>query len=64
MKIICVDNFDRETVNDVLVAENVNEYYGKKIVKLMQTHLASDNGFDWFKLVADDYKLYEFDPNA
>lgn len=60
MKIIKVDNFDREGLigNDILIAENVNEYWGNKIVnKLNESEFS-----EYFKLVTDDYKLKRFEP--
>ena len=60
MKIIAIDNFNRENVDDMLVAENVNRYYGKLIVDLLNQKFSVN--YDWFyKLVDDDYKLYEFE---
>jgi hypothetical protein len=61
MKIICTDNFDRETENDSLVCENVNEDMGNKIVSLLlsEEHEHSPN---FYKLVPDDYKLYVWEP--
>ncbi len=60
MKIIAIDNFNRENVDDMLVAENVNRYYGKLIVDLLNQKFSVN--YDWFyKLVDDDYKLYKFE---
>ncbi len=60
MKIIAIDNFSRENVDDMLVAENVNRYYGKLIVDLLNQKFSVNH--DWFyKLVVDDYKLYKFE---
>jgi hypothetical protein len=39
MKIIQVDNFDREGVSEIFVADNVSEYMGKIIVKLLNDKL-------------------------
>ena len=30
MKIVCVDNYDRELYNDVLVCENISKVYNKR----------------------------------
>jgi hypothetical protein len=32
MKIIIVDNFNCETSSDILLAENINKYWGKKLL--------------------------------
>jgi len=37
MKIISKSNFDNEFVNDVLVCDNVNQYFGQKIVDLLNS---------------------------
>lgn len=59
MKIILVDNFDRGSRDDVLVAEKVNPAYGNLIVELLNQGAAEE---DFFKLVEDGYKLHEFKP--
>ena len=61
MKIIHIDGFDREGPlgDDSLVCDNVNEFYGKRIVKWL---CSSCGDADWFKLVPDDYKLKKFEP--
>ncbi len=58
MKIIAVDNYDRESVSDILVCENVHEYYGKRIVEKFNTE-SSDR---FLRLVPDSGKLYKFEP--
>ena len=59
MKIICTDNFDRETISDKLVCENVNEYYGNLIVDFLNDKLSGDHSDDFYKLVEDGHKLYD-----
>jgi hypothetical protein len=61
MKIILVDNFDRENISDVLIAENVDSVYGKKIVDLLNEK-ESPHSENFFRLVDDDYKLHKFQP--
>ena len=61
MKIIQVDNFDRDSVSDTLVAENANEYYGKAIVEFLIDKFSGDTSSSYFRLVPDDYKLYKSD---
>ena len=59
MKIIKVDNFDREEVADELIAENVNEYWGEKLVNALNYVNGSDPyNDDYFKLVEDDHELW------
>jgi hypothetical protein len=57
LKIINVDNFDTETRSDILVCENIGEFYGKDIVKFLNQR-GGLGSMDYFKLVPDDYVLY------
>lgn len=56
MKIIQVDNFNRDYVSDVLIAENVNEYFGKLIVDFLNSR-ESVTSERFFVLRKDSYKL-------
>lgn len=62
MKIIKVSNFGKESFSDQLIATEVSEYYGKFLVNKLINEFSGDNAPDWFRLVPDDYKLYEFKP--
>jgi len=56
-----IDNYDRELYDDVLISENIkNEYYGKLIVELLNNDSKRSDS-DYFRLVEDDYKLFERD---
>lgn len=57
MKIIKVDNFGRESIADSLIADNVNEYWGKKIILFLLDELHDDSPY-YFNLVDDDYVLW------
>ncbi|GAA4879426.1 hypothetical protein GCM10023310_69490 [Paenibacillus vulneris] len=57
MKIIRVDNYAREHVADKLVANNVTEFYGEKIVEFLNS-LEHEHAEDFYKSVADDYVLW------
>ena len=61
MKIIRTDNFNRDHVSDGLIAENVNEFFAKLIVKLLNKYTGM-NSQDYFKAVPDDHKLYVCGP--
>lgn len=61
MKIIAEDNFNRETVSDLLVCENVSEYYGKQFVELLNSQ-GGDRSPHFYRLVSDDHKLYIWEP--
>lgn len=74
MKIIGVDNYDREMYGDVLVCENVtSEYYANKIVDVLNYGIVinkedrKDMTFMnklnlvsdiFYKIVNDDYELF------
>lgn len=62
MKIICVDNFNRESRSDNLVAENVNAYYAKFIVEILNERFSGRDCSDFYRVVENDYKLYTFEP--
>jgi hypothetical protein len=65
MKIIMVDNFNREGPghDDKLIAMTQESFWGKIIVTLLNAQYDKDpNNPDFFKLVEDDHKLQEFKP--
>ena len=58
MKIIQIDNFNRDNVADVLVADNIaNQHYAALMLKALLDTTGSLNFF----LVGDDYKLKEME---
>jgi len=76
VKIIGVDNLNRDNVSDMLVAENItNEYLGNRIVEFLNygrtltkdekenpfANLPSTFSNTHYKLVSDDYRLYKFE---
>ncbi|KEK23883.1 hypothetical protein BAGA_05425 [Bacillus gaemokensis] len=61
MKIICVDNFDRDTHDDKLVCESIDKYYGEVVVNSLNDKLSGEHSDSYFKLVEDDYKLYKYE---
>lgn len=61
MKIIAVDNLNRDWIPDKLICENINAYYGRMIVDLLNEGYASPSSMNFYKLVQDDYPLYEGD---
>ena len=62
MKIVQVDNFNRDTVSDKLIAENVNEYFGKFLVEALNKKYVDDYSPEYYRLMPDDYKLYKWEP--
>jgi hypothetical protein len=61
MKIIGVSNFGLDNVSDILIASNLNSYYGKLIIDLLEIN-ADERDTYYPKLVEDDYELYEWQP--
>jgi hypothetical protein len=61
MKVICVDNFCRDSMDDILVCENINETYGKQFVAWLNIKYSTETSPKYYKLVADDYILYTFE---
>lgn len=61
MKIVGIDNYDRETVDDVLVCEHVHDGYAQKLIEFLnaQCHEAQAR---FFRLVPDDYPLRRWEP--
>ncbi len=64
MKVIAVDNFNREYVSDFLIKENVTKEDGEKIVGDYYNNKISEYSSWFYKLVEDDYKLHVFNPNG
>jgi hypothetical protein len=66
MKIISVDNFDREIPgrsDDELIAQSVSAFYAETIVSaLNEKFCAASNSDRFFKAVPDDYKLRSYEP--
>ena len=61
MKIIAKDNFDRETVSDWTVCDNVNEYMGAVIVEFLNRQDGTNSSW-FYALVTDDHKLHTWEP--
>lgn len=61
MKIIRQDNFNREMVSEVFVAQQLSVWYADLIVELLNSK-ESVNSPDYYKVVEDDYELYEWEP--
>ena len=58
MKIIQVDNFDRDNVPDVLICENIkSEIYGNAIVDALNEKYSGESSEFWAILVSDSRKL-------
>ena len=61
MKIIGISNFNLDNVSDILIASNINKYYGKIILKALKDNM-NEHDIYYPRLVEDDYELYEWQP--
>lgn len=62
MKIIKVDNFDREHISDILVASDVPDCCANFAVFILNKELVSAHTPVFYRAVKDDHKLYKFEP--
>ena len=62
MKIIKVDNFNREFVSDDLIAKELTEHYADLIVDFLNARYTSHSSSIFYKAVDDAHKLYQFKP--
>lgn len=60
MKIIGKSNFDNQSVGDILICNNVDEFFGQKIVDFLNLSDGQDAEY-YYRLVSDDYKFYSFE---
>lgn len=61
MKIVKVDNFGRDTVDDILICENVTGFYGEMMVNALNNALSGEHSDSYFRLVSDDYKIHKYE---
>lgn len=60
MKIVMIDNYARDYVDDILICENVSHAYGTIIVDCLNNPITCTHD-KYFKLVNDDYELVKFE---
>lgn len=58
MKIIAKDNFARESVADILIAENVPSYYAPAIAEFLQSKHGGDQAARYYTTADDGYVLW------
>lgn len=63
MKIIAKDNFDRESVNDKLVASGLVSEWAQMIAAALNAYRSGPAAPVFFVAVDDDYVLHVYDPN-
>ncbi len=57
MKVILVDNFDRESVSHQLVCQ-ADEEWAIKIANILNSVYSGAMSSDWFRVVPDDYNRF------
>lgn len=62
MKVICVDNFDRETISDRLIQEGLTQTEARTLADELNAK-GGVNAPDFYRVVPDDHVLYVYDPN-
>lgn len=62
MKIVMVDNFNRDNVPDVSINLGcMNEDAAKEITKVLNEHLSGEQHPNYYRAVPDNYELNEGD---
>jgi len=61
MKIIATSNFDRDDYSEYVICDSVDEYWGKKIEKFLQSQMRNDSS-TWPVLKPDDYIPFVWEP--
>jgi hypothetical protein len=61
MKIVAKSNFCLDNFSEYIIAENVNSYYGKLIVKLLRDNMG-DNDNTYASLEEDNYVPIIWEP--
>lgn len=59
MKVVTKDNFCRDLFTEQTIAENVNKFIGKQMVKAWNDKFWNDTSDYYLALVEDDYELYD-----
>lgn len=61
MKVICVDNFNRDWMPDQLIKENLTPIEAEALAKKKNRKEGKYTDI-YYRAVEDDYELYEFEP--
>lgn len=61
MKIIGKSNYDLDTVDDIIIAENIGKGWGELIITAMREFMSESEKY-YPLLVEDDYELYKREP--
>lgn len=61
MKILKIDNFNRDWLPDTIIAENVSEYYATKIVDFLNSESGDNWTQDYYRAVDDNYQVRQIE---
>ena len=61
MKIIGKSNYDLDTVDDIIIAENIGKGWGELIIAAMREFMSESEKY-YPLLVEDNYELYKWEP--
>jgi hypothetical protein len=59
VKIVLASNFNEDLYAERIVAENLNEYWAKKLTTAWNDKFTREYSKDYLKVVEDDYELYD-----
>jgi len=62
IKIVAESNHGFETVDDILIAENIHAGWASELVKAWNKVYCTDDSRYYLLLKEDSYKLYKFKP--
>lgn len=62
MKVVRVDNFARETVDDKLIADGLSSNDAEAMAEKLNKEQSGPDSPVYYRVVADDYKLREWEP--
>ena len=63
MKVVGIDNFDREQIGDILICENLTEQRANFIVLALNVkYCRHEDSPTYYKAVPDNYKLRNYTP--
>ena len=61
-KVIAIDNYDRESVSDQLIKDNLSETNANILASKMNSEVDDDHPW-YYKAIPEGVKLYQFNPN-
>lgn len=61
MKVIAVDNYNRENISDFLYLDGLSEDTAKEVANRLNAKAGQD-AERFYKAVTEDYQLYKFEP--